>query len=132
MSKLKIFLSNINATEILEALDYDSSTLYLNYQHSVWGSEDNLISLFNILKDAEIKNLVFIGLFAINKCPELLAEFLKNPQCHITGINIDSEFVDYIGYEKFGILLEAFKVNNSLQEINLGNARVAPVQFFPL
>lgn len=89
-------------------------------------SEDNLNKLFSILKDTDIKNLIFIGLFAINKCPILLAEFLIDPECRITSIKIDSSLVDH---EKLAIILEAFKINNTLQEINWSDTRIKAFEF---
>ncbi|MGL4226935.1 MAG: hypothetical protein ACRCRR_04995 [Rickettsia sp.] len=70
--------------------------------------------------------MVFIGLFAIKKCSELLAEFLIDPECRITNIKIDSSFVDH---ERLAIILEAFKINNTLQEIDWSNTRVKASEF---
>ncbi|ABV73629.1 hypothetical protein A1E_03470 [Rickettsia canadensis str. McKiel] len=75
---------------------------------------DNLNKLFSILKDTDIKNLIFISLFAINKC-SLLSLFLIDRECRITSIKIDSSLVDH---EKLAIILGAFK-NNTIQEVNL-------------
>lgn len=106
MLELKTFLESINAEETFKKLERNPSTLYLKHEHNVWHSEENLSNLFNLLRDTGIKSLVFIGLFAIKKCSELLAEFLIDPECRITNIKIDSSFVDH---EKLAIILEALK-----------------------
>lgn len=106
MLELKTFLESINAEETFKKLERNPSILYLEHEHSVWRSEENLSNLFNLLRDTGIKSLVFIGLFAIKKCSELLAEFLIDPECRITNIKIDSSFVDH---EKLAIILEALK-----------------------
>jgi len=122
MLELKTFLKSINAQEAFK----NPSTLYLKHEHNVWHSEENLNKLFNLLRDTGIKSLVFIGLFAIKKCSELLAEFLIDPECCITSIKIDSSFVDH---EKLAIILEAFKKNNTLQKIDWSNTRVKACEF---
>ena len=106
MLSLEMFLRNIIANKLLKELEEKPDTLNLM---NIGFSKDQIIDLINILRcNNNIKKLIY-NAYLINKEKILLlANFLEEPECHITSIGFVNPYLMYYGQKNLYLILQKF------------------------
>ncbi len=123
MSKLKTFLTGINANELLGELAKNPATLDITNTPNNTVSHNNFKALLETLKgDGTVKNLKIDGFVCNSESLTNFVEFVTDPGCLITSIEFGGKILT--DAHSVNLLTQAFCKNNTIKEITFSGSRV--------